>query len=154
MIRVIAHRANLEGPSPDENSPSLIDKSLSMGFDVEVDVWVKDNMLFLGHDQPEYQIDFNFLTQRKDNLWVHCKNVEALEKLLQVQGINVFWHQHDDYTLTRSNHIWTYPGRDITKSSVSVMPNDTQKEILLDPFAICTDYPINTLKILQLQKVK
>lgn len=154
MIRVIAHRANLEGPSPDENSPSLIDKSLSMGFDVEVDVWAKDNCLFLGHDQPEHLIEVDFLTKRKESLWIHCKNVEALEKLLQFQGLNVFWHQQDDYTLTRSNHIWAYPGKQITKTSVSVMPTDLKREILLDPFAICTDYPIDTLKILHSRETK
>lgn len=154
MIRIIAHRANLEGPSPDENSPNLIDKSLSMGFDAEVDVWSKDKLLFLGHDKPEHPIDLDFLVQRKDSLWVHCKNVEALESLLQVQGINVFWHQQDDYTLTRSNHIWAYPGRDITKTSVSVMPSNLKREILLGPFAICTDYPIDALKILRSQETK
>ena len=38
-MKLIAHRGNVYGPESDkENSPDYIDKSISMGYDVEIDV--------------------------------------------------------------------------------------------------------------------
>ena len=55
-----------------------------------------------------------------------------------------FWHQEDDFTLTSSHHIWTYPGKDLTNNSIAVMPENSEEywEYVkkLDIFGVCTDY--------------
>jgi len=147
MTKIIAHRANLTGPSIDENKLESIDKAIALGFDVEVDVWLNNEKLYLGHDNPQYEIDVNFLLERSSCLWIHCKNVESLIMLSKFSSLNVFWHQEDDFVLTRSNHIWTYPGKEITTKSIDVMPSDLNKSFLAFPYAICTDYSLNALEI-------
>lgn len=114
----IAHRGLTDGPDETiENSPAQIKKALSEGFDCEIDVWKIQDEWFLGHDKPEYLIPFMFLTNPR--LWAHCKNVEALE---HCPNINKFWHDTDSYTLTENGYIWAYPGKPLTRSSISVLP--------------------------------
>ena len=44
----IAHRGNLKGPNQRfENEPSYIIEALKEGFDVEVDVWLLKDKLYL-----------------------------------------------------------------------------------------------------------
>jgi len=112
MIK-IAHRGNTQGPNPEkENLPAYILDSIDKGFDCEIDLWLIENEIFLGHDQPDYKINEKFLFEFASKLWVHCKNLEALGFVTSTEGtINGFWHQEDDYTLTTNGHIWTYPTR-------------------------------------------
>ena len=64
---LIAHRGNITGPNPEkENHPEYIDKAIACGYDVEVDVWDVSGKLVLGHDVPQYEIDMNFLFDRKN----------------------------------------------------------------------------------------
>ena len=126
---LIAHRGNIRGRFESwENEPTYIDKAIKEGFDVEVDVWFKptDNfggMLFLGHDDPQYGVDFSWFRDRISKLWIHCKNVEAVNYFIYCgYEFNFFWHQNDDITLTSKNYIWAYPGKQPIKNSISVMP--------------------------------
>ena len=118
----------MNGPNPErENSPEYIQEALDAGFDVEVDVWFVDNQWFLGHDEPTYSVKFPFLIN--DKLWIHCKNIEALDQVgmnLMVSSKlhlpNYFWHDSDDYTLTSQNMIWTYPGKEVPFCGIAVLP--------------------------------
>jgi hypothetical protein len=137
---IIAHRANLYGPnSKEENRISSILNCLNLGFDVEVDVWNINNKLFLGHDEPQEQIDIEFLMNNK--LWCHAKNLESLQLMLD-NNINCFWHENDKFTLTSKGIIWTYPNNKLTKKSVCVMPEIQSIEIeqLKEIHGICTDF--------------
>ena len=137
---LISHRGNLNGKNPSkENSIEYITNALHLGFDVEVDVWSINNKLFLGHDEPQYETNIDFLNNTK--LWCHAKNLEALEKLLS-EKIHCFWHQNDDYTLTSRNIIWAYPGKILNKNSICVMPESAGiKDIKnLDCLGICSDF--------------
>ena len=50
---LISHRGNTNGKFESyENEPMYIDKAISDGFDVEIDVWMVEGQLFLGHDIP------------------------------------------------------------------------------------------------------
>lgn len=110
---LIAHRGNLTGPDPqNENNPTYLDRALGLGFDVEVDLWCHSGRLALGHDAPEYDVTMDWLDERASHLWVHCKNVEAIEMVLNSR-LNYFYHDTDDYTLTSRGFIWTFPGRAI-----------------------------------------
>ena len=76
---LISHRGNLNGPNRNrENEPLYIVEALEQGFDVEIDVWWKDNEFWLGHDEPQYKVKREFLQNRK--LWCHSKNIDAFFK--------------------------------------------------------------------------
>lgn len=137
MIK-IAHRGNIDGPKPEyENSPAYIQDALRLGYDVELDVWLIDNDLFLGHDNPEYAVNIEFLRNKK--FWCHCKNIDALQYLLQ-ENIRCFYHDVDDATLTSDGYIWTYPSRSITQKSICVMPERDNWIIPEAAAGFCSDY--------------
>lgn len=141
-MKLIAHRALYKGPNPEmENSPNQIVTALNRGFDAEIDVWLIDGKWWLGHDGPSFFVTRLFLDT--PGLWLHCKNLEAFEALSETK-LNCFWHQEDDFTLTRSGHIWTYPGKPLTKRSVMVQPewNADWRETIgsISCFGICSKF--------------
>jgi len=134
----ISHRGNISGPNErHENSPPYIIEALEEGYDVEVDVWLLDGELFLGHDIPEYNIHLNFLKNNK--FWCHCKNIDAL-KFLLYNDVRCFYHDKDEATLTSDGYIWTYPGKKLTNKSICVMPEWNDWKIEANVHGICTDY--------------
>ncbi len=143
----IAHRGNLDGPVTSlENDPSYIDRALSEGFDVEVDLWYVPAGFFLGHDLGNYPVTLEWLKERSSNLWIHCKNLPALEKLSPPKNtasdLNFFWHQTDDHTLTSRGFIWTFPNKPVCSKSVIVnLDKDFGSHSLQECYAICSDYP-------------
>lgn len=141
---LISHRGNLEGPNPlMENNPLYLDAALKRGFDVEMDVWVITDKIYLGHDEGSHPIDLEWILNRKEKLWVHCKNVAAVIFFFDLfkigVRINYFWHENDTLTLTSLGHIWVYPGKQPIPSSIAVMPereNDTIDQCI----GVCSDY--------------
>lgn len=144
-MRIISHRGNLNGSNPlIENLPSQIDLVLNKGFDCEIDLWEVDGLFYLGHDKPQHKISFTDLLEWKRNIWIHCKNKEALVWMSRDEYFNYFWHENDKFTITGNQFIWAYPSKEVFKEAVNVMPeiNNLTKEDLKDCFAICTDYPL------------
>ena len=142
-MRLISHRGNLSGPnSCVENHPDSIAKALRLGYDCEIDVWKIDNKFWLGHDEPLYEfdsIDF-FDAESKAKLWIHCKNFEALNHLRKpIDHIDFFFHNKDDYTLTSSGLIWTYPGKQTGSNSILVH-NECIPVDYSNIYGLCTDY--------------
>lgn len=147
-MRVIAHRGNLDGPDlENENKYSYIQKCIDLGFDVEVDIWAIDGGLYLGHDKPQYAIDRSSVADIGLSGWFHCKNLQALEYFKDnLNSLNYFWHQSDDYTITSNGYFWTYPGKLIGSQSIIVLPeiiegNSVVKMLAEKPYGVCTDYP-------------
>lgn len=137
--KFIAHRGNTAGPNMSlENEPSYILNALNLGFDCEVDVWLVNKELFLGHDEPIYKTSIEFLTEHQNSLWVHCKNFESLEYLNKIGKINYFWHQEDNFTLTSKGYIWTYPDNNIGGNSVIV--DNKNKVSDYECYGVCSDY--------------
>ena len=141
---LISHRGNINGRFESwENEPTYIDLAISKGYDVEVDIWYKDNMLWLGHDKPDYGIDFKFIKDRNSKLWIHCKNIEAVLYFKECDyDVNYFWHQEDDITLTSKGYMWTYPGKKLTKYSIAVMPENIQFDNISVAYGICSDFVV------------
>lgn len=135
-MKIISHRGNLKGRSNQENHPDHITTALQKGLDCEIDLWVTDNTYFLGHDKPQYEVKKSFLT--KKGLWIHCKNLKALEKV-PTQS-NFFWHQNDDFTLTSKGYIWTFPTKNLLKNSVIVDTTEDWKNKNYNCFGVCADY--------------
>lgn len=138
---LISHRGNINGRMESwENEPTYIDLAISKGYDVEVDIWYKDNTLWLGHDKPEYGIDMKWIVSRESKLWIHCKNIDSLVYLKNSkQDLNYFWHQEDDVTITSRGFFWTYPGKQITENSIAVMPEIKEFDNIETAFGICSD---------------
>lgn len=124
---LIAHRGLFKGPDLEkENTPKQIELALSNQYDCEVDVWFVKNEWWLGHDRPQYKVDWNFIGMQ--GLWLHCKNLDALHELTYTPlNFTYFWHQEDDFTLTSNHYIWTYPGKSLTRNSISVQPERTEE---------------------------
>ena len=125
-----------------ENRPGHINKALWQGFDVEIDVWYIDDEFWLGHDIPQYKIEENFLENPR--LWCHAKNIDTLYKMTSNSLIHCFWHQDDDVTLTSRGYLWTYPGKQLTKKSICVLPEfeDKKSKVILpkNVAGICSDF--------------
>lgn len=138
---LISHRGNTNGSFESmENSPSYIDLAIHKGFDVEVDVWLKENTIWLGHDNPQYMVDFEWFLDRSNKLWIHCKNTDSVVFFqTSKHKFNYFWHQNDTLTLTSLNYIWVYPGKQPIKNSIAVMPEYYNDDIL-NCVGICSDY--------------
>jgi hypothetical protein len=123
-----------------ENEPTYIDLAIKKGYDVEVDVWYKDSMLWLGHDKPDYGIEFSWFRDRMSKLWIHCKNIEAVNYFKDCHyELNYFWHQEDDIALTSLNHIWAYPGKQPIKNSIAVIP-ELNKDDVSNCLGVCSDF--------------
>lgn len=139
MIK-IAHRGNINGSNENlENCPDYLEYAISLGFEIECDIRILNNQIYLGHDYPQYKIDHNFINKIIDKTWFHCKNIEVLHMFNKnYSNSKYFWHQNDDYTLTSNGYIWTYPGKETTDKSIIVDFNlsNSYKNI----YGICTDY--------------
>ena len=142
LPKLIAHRGNTAGPNPvDENRPDYLLKAIDLGYDVEVDVWRVDGEFYLGHDEPDYLIDEFYLRWLRDSAWYHCKNLDALEFFVKSSdNYRYFWHQSDDFTLTSTGHIWTYPGRETTSKSIVVDLSTVPKYAPGAVYGVCFDY--------------
>lgn len=138
---LISHRGNTIGKIESyENEPNYIDNAISKGYDVEIDIWYIDGILYLGHDKPQYVVDFRWFRDRIGKLWIHCKNVEAINYFNESQyEFNYFWHENDTITLTSLNFIWAYPGKQPIEKSIAVMPEINNDDITMC-IGVCSDY--------------
>jgi hypothetical protein len=145
---LISHRGNVNGPNKErENGLDYIDEAINAGYEVEIDLWSREGKLYLGHDAPQYAVAVEWLENRLTKLWVHCKNIEALEVAYwfkDMRHLNYFWHETDTVTLTSQGFIWAYPGKQPIINSIAVMP-ELYEEDTKHCIGICSDY-INRYK--------
>jgi hypothetical protein len=140
-MKFISHRGNIfKKDSAQENSPEYIVKALDAGYDVEIDVWVVNKIIYLGHDEPQHLIEAGFLLANQSKLWCHAKNGQAFNYLNDL-GFNCFFHTDEDYVLTGSRRIWVYPGKKLFEGNVAVLPEITEytDKDLSVCYAICSD---------------
>ena len=133
----ISHRGNISGPNKKfENKIDYVQNALDKGYEVEVDVRFENDKFFLGHDVNQFEVNENFLLNKK--IWCHAKTKDALLALEKIKA-HYFWHQEDDYTITSKGFVWTYPGKSLLTSSICVLPEVANyKEI--NCLGICSDY--------------
>ena len=142
---LISHRGNINGKNTEkENHQSYIDEAIKGEYDVEIDVWYVDEKLWLGHDNPQYEIDIEWLKHRIGKLWIHCKNLPAAEYFhnstdVMIRGYaNYFFHNIDDTTITSKGYLWVYPGKQPIKNSISVLP-EIHNDDISQCYGICSD---------------
>lgn len=139
---LISHRGNVNGPIRErENTYEYILEALTQGYQVEIDVWFVDDKFKLGHDEPGEDFPFTLLENYSDKLWIHCKNVEALSKLNEIDKIgtklNYFWHDVDRGVLTSKGYIWSI---EPIERGILVMPEMTCNDPVPTTLGICSDY--------------
>ena len=133
----ISHRGYTNGIDQDvENNPEEIKRLLDQNINVEIDVRFFKNHLYLGHDEPRYKINNEFLLNNK--LWCHAKDFKALEVLSNIK-CHYFWHQNDNYTITSNGYIWVYPGKPLLKNSICVLPEEFDQDNSIC-YGLCTDH--------------
>lgn len=148
-MKIISHRGVLDGPnSLIENQPSQIDYAIDCNFEVEIDLWKINDKFYLGHDGPNLIMPHKWLESRSDKLWIHCKNIAALDFFAKNNlNYNYFFHEKDHVVLTSKNYLWVFPNKEYTENSILVA---LSKKCIVNainskklPFGICTDYPLD-----------
>lgn len=136
---LISHRGNVIGENKEwENHPNYIQLALDEGYDVEVDIWFKDNLWYLGHDSPQHIIEYSYLINPR--FWIHCKNYDAMKQLIYLNSdINFFYHSTDPYTLTSKGFIWAYPNQFGSYKTIAVLPELYHTDVTKFE-GICSDY--------------
>tara|TARA_B100000900_G_C20526668_1_gene694474 strand:- start:763 stop:1206 length:444 start_codon:yes stop_codon:yes gene_type:complete len=142
-MKLIAHRGNTNGPNlKRENTQSYIDESIGKGYDVEIDVWVVKGELFLGHDEPISMVDLEWLLGRSKNLWIHCKNFNSLQFLLNYDQLKLFFHEEERYTIISNGLIWAHDLREVNDQCI--IPLLSEEDLVswnpTEVFGICSDY--------------
>jgi hypothetical protein len=143
-MRFISHRGNLTGINRElENSPDYVVDAIRKGFDVEVDLRTHLGKMYLGHDEPQYEIDDKWLQMYSSSLWIHCKDFESLDHSMNM-GYHCFFHNIDAYTITSRSFVWAYPGSQIaSRLCISVLPERAEGLIGLkahDYYGVCSDF--------------
>lgn len=147
-MKLISHRGNIDNVLPHrENTHEYIQEAIDAGYDVEIDVrCMSDNRLYLGHDNPDHEVTLQWLRDRKDRLWVHTKNFDALSYLIDTD-LRIFYHQHEDHTIIHNcNLIWSH--RLVEANQKSIIPLISLEDVKesgdewmeQDVYGICSDY--------------
>jgi hypothetical protein len=139
---LISHRGNVDGKNtPMENHPSYIDIALNLGYDVEIDVWYIDGKLWLGHDEPQYEVSLEWLELRSPSFWIHCKDMNSLSYFNEYSNkvssqFNYFSHDVDMGVLTSHNYIWS---TNLYNRGILVLPEVFNREPNEGTLGICSD---------------
>ena len=147
-MKIISHRGNISGPDPkNENLPSYINKALEQGFDAEVDLRKIKDKFFLGHDNPDYQVSLDWLNERKKNLWIHTKNFNAFEALLELNNnFSFFYYTFEPLVLVSNGKIWCHQPEKIVNPKNCVVPFLDKSSVFRNKefnwYGVCTDYPL------------
>ena len=144
----VCHRGNLESKFvPDENRPDILDRRIRDGFGVELDVWCSEDQYWLGHDEPQYEVSFDWLMKDGAKKYIHCKDGPTFEHLLLQcgrEGYNphLFYHTKEDYALTTRGHVIVHPGVHLLDCSINMMPEMGAEKPWGEyyrAFAVCSD---------------
>ena len=152
-MKLISHRGNIFKRFPIyENEPEYIKYALLYVDMVEIDIWLIDSELYLGHDFPQFYIDMEFLLEHASSLLIHCKNIESFIYLYSFEQLNVFAHEQDSYVMTSDNLCILHPNTeiphnvDVLAKTIIMCPEKRPNgfsEIFpyLDKvYGVCTDY--------------
>tara|TARA_B110000858_G_C17720905_1_gene435196 strand:- start:71 stop:529 length:459 start_codon:yes stop_codon:yes gene_type:complete len=152
-MKLISHRGNINGENIElENTPDYIDEAISLGYDVEIDIWKDEDGFYLGHDKPTYPINLEWLVERKNKLWIHCKDFDSLTELIRVDSdplqLKIFYHQREEYTIISDNHIWAHNIETVDNKCIIPLLSryDIENWIPTNVYGVCSDY-IEFLKV-------
>jgi hypothetical protein len=170
-IEIISHRGNLEGPEPTfENKMETFQKAMDLGYSLELDIWHKDDGLYLGHDGPDTKTSFEELLKLTigypyQNVYVHCKTLETLQECVKEIPLGLFscfvpfFHDVDDCIMLMNGVVWIHPHatkKSLHRPSHSILvcpdpiKNNYIDELPWNEYAgVCTDFPLLIQKKLE-----
>lgn len=152
-MRIISHRGNVLGPGSNCERHH-VEAALLEGYDVELDVRFHEGRLWIGHDEPLYELPREWvLPAVSSRLWFHAKDARAFD-LLTRHGHRAFQHADEPFATVEPDGVrWLHP-RDFH------CLEDARGHVFLDvdgwkrtppwvmgcvphvaPFAVCTDWP-------------
>ena len=138
-MKLISNRGNIDGPNPElENKQDYIQMAINRGYDVKIDIWLKDNRIYLGSNEPDYLLDIDWLERNKSKLWLQCRDVELLEKLISLDPVGSNLHlfiYEDSVAMTNRARLWGYEG---SESIALLQEKEVDKE--LNVFGVCSDH--------------
>lgn len=149
-MNIIAHRARFEGSIFADNSLEALEFCLSKGFGCEIDLHYKNGAYFLGHDAASDKVELKLIDL--PGVFLHLKNPH----LPELKFADAFFINKDDCAYTKNNNLWVNVGIDYASDkTIMCSPelcglefNGNLIKKWINVFGICTDYPVETLKIL------
>lgn len=141
----IYHRGNSRRAPAVENDPVRLSTIVAAGGHVEVDVWLHEGVVFVGHDAPATVVDWSWLVDIASRALIHCKDgatFVGLRTWFAERGIeaDLFYHTTEDYALSTGGKIIVYPGQPLFPNCLSMMPESVGREATGEPCAeICSD---------------
>jgi len=148
----ISHRGNLKGAEPElENNPEYIEKAILEGYDVMVDLRLKDGKLYLGSTEPQYELNIDWFEHYAHKLWIKCWDVKIFDFLYREDpvGINLryLWHQHVpmDVCQVSNGFLWLNDTREDLKGENVIIALESKmgfisRERLADYAGFCSDF--------------
>lgn len=139
---IISNRGNLNGRIIEfENLPSYIDKAIELGkfHGVKIDLWGDKGELYLGNDGPLYKIDPNWLIYREMDLWIHARNIDAVN-FLNNMDLTWFWREHEILTIASNGVVINWSEQHIRKAIKFDEQEKTNESVSL---GIITNYPLS-----------
>ena len=142
-MRLISNRGNIEGPnSENENQYAHIVYALNAGFDCKIDVRVHNNKLYVGHEEPIFEINFEWLENNYNKLWLQCMDTSVIEKFYELDQrgdfLHYFWHQSDMLSITNKGYILSYSGEHLINRCIAMFPEIHDQDIS-KCYGICSD---------------
>jgi len=143
-MRLISNRGNLNGINHElENTQVYIQEAINRGYDVKVDLWVHNNKLHLGTNEPTSPLDIDWLERASPRLWLHCRDTEVMSKIVELdpRGANLhyFWHENDTLTLTSRGYMLVKSGKQPVKGGIAVLP-ELNGDDVSTCYGVCSDY--------------
>jgi len=152
-VKILAHRANLNGPGSGDNRPESIRACLERGVGVEVDVLGVNGELWFGHDRPERRADVELLARA--GVMCHAKDIQAAS-ILRSLPVSFFCLGRDEFALCSNGLIWSNYGCMPTAASIMCSPELVGAPESIEEFyprvatayGVCTDHPLTYVKLL------
>jgi hypothetical protein len=138
-MKFISHRGNISESNPaKENNPDYIYDALK-DFHCLVDIWSLKNRLYLGTDQPTYNISTDFVKNNK--LFFNCKNRDALKYMIDKGVSNDYFCLDNEYFNFTSNGLLIVNYKmEPLDNSIMYLPENMNNFILLSKcYGICSD---------------
>lgn len=144
---LISHRGNVDNIQPKrENTKEYILEAIDRGFYVEIDIWMKNGSLFLGHDSPENEVSVDWLNKFSDKLFIHSKNYSAFCYFMYENAIPIptFYHTIEDHVVIGNTKlVWSHNLEECNERSViPLLDKESIKQIDRYPnvYGVCSDF--------------
>ncbi len=137
-MKLISNRGNIDGVNLElENTLEYVEAAINLKHDVKIDLWSKENKLYLGNDGPKQQITVDWLEKYAQNLWVQCRDEDLYEIFYKFdpngKDLNYFYCEDPSIILTTSTGV-----------KIAILSEDSIVDTV-DCYGVC----LNTIKELQ-----